>query len=292
MALISALTSTAAKGFAIGPNGATNPVLAAKCDVSSAATGLQIVGRAAGAGADLEATSSGSNENVRLTPKGTGAVVTASPIVITSAAAAAFVAGPNGATNPGLLVDLSTGSAATGLKITPAAAAAGLALAVISSGTNENLTVDAKGSGTITINGTATGAISLARNTSVTGTLAVSNSILTAHATAGLGYATGAGGAVTQATSRATGVTVNKASGAITLVSAAGSATPFSFTVTNSAVAATDTVIVSQKSGTDKYVVAVTAVGAGSFQITAYTTGGTTTEQPVFNFAVLKAVAA
>ena len=31
---------------------------------------------------------------------------------------------------------------------------------------------------------------------------------------------------------------------------------------------------------------------AGSFQITAYTTGGTTTEQPVINFAVIKAVTA
>lgn len=34
------------------------------------------------------------------------------------------------------------------------------------------------------------------------------------------------------------------------------------------------------------------AVGAGSFRITFWTTGGTTTEQPVFNFAVIKAVAA
>jgi hypothetical protein len=37
----------------------------------------------------------------------------------------------------------------------------------------------------------------------------------------------------------------------------------------------------------------VTKVTAGtSFDITYATTGGTTTEQPVFNFAVLKAVAA
>ena len=36
-----------------------------------------------------------------------------------------------------------------------------------------------------------------------------------------LGYTTGSGGAVTQATSRTTGVTLNKTNGAITLVSAA-----------------------------------------------------------------------
>jgi hypothetical protein len=108
----------------------------------------------------------------------------------------------------------------------------------------------------------------------------------------GLGYTTGSGGAVTQATSRTTGVTLNKTNGAITLVSAAGSATPATFTVTNSTVAATDVIHVCQKSGTDKYIVLVTNVAAGSFQITFYTTGGTTTEQPVFNFAVMKAVAA
>ena len=108
----------------------------------------------------------------------------------------------------------------------------------------------------------------------------------------GLGYTTGSGGAVTQATSRTTGVTLNKTNGAITLVSAAGSATTQSFTVTNSTVAATDTIIVNQKSGTDLYEIHITAVAAGSFRISFKTTGGTTTEQPVFSYAVIKAVAA
>lgn len=105
---------------------------------------------------------------------------------------------------------------------------------------------------------------------------------------AGLGYGTGAGGTVTQATSRTTGVTLNKPTGAITLVSAAGSTSWQSFTVTNSLVAATDLVKVSQKSGTDKYMTHVTNVASGSFQITFATTGGTTTEQPVFSFALIK----
>lgn len=120
---------------------------------------------------------------------------------------------------------------------------------------------------------------------------ASSGKISSSSPTAGIGYATGAGGAVTQATNRTTGVTLNNVCGAITLISAAGSATPASFTVTNSAVAALDTVIVSQKSGTDLYEIFVTTVAAGSFKITSFTTGGTTTEQPVFNFAVIKAVA-
>lgn len=107
----------------------------------------------------------------------------------------------------------------------------------------------------------------------------------------GFGYTTGNGAAVTQITSRTTGVTNNSPTGSITLVSAAGSTSWQTFTVTNSSVVATDTIIVNQKSGTDKYMLHVTAVGTGSFAITFATTGGTTTEQPVFNFAVIKAVA-
>jgi hypothetical protein len=126
-----------------------------------------------------------------------------------------------------------------------------------------------------------------------TGTsLAVTGLLKSSSPTAGVGYATGAGGAVTQVTSRTTGVTLDTITGAITLFSAAGSATPASFTVTNAAVAATDVVIVNQKSGTDLYEIFVTAVAAGSFRITFFTTGGTTTEQPVFSFAVIKGVLA
>jgi hypothetical protein len=108
----------------------------------------------------------------------------------------------------------------------------------------------------------------------------------------GLGYGTGSGGAVTQTVSRTTGVTLNKTNGSITLVSAAGTTAWQSFTVTNSLVAVSDVVRVCQRSGTDLYQIHVTAVAAGSFRVTFATTGGTTTETPVFSFAVLKAVTA
>jgi len=124
-----------------------------------------------------------------------------------------------------------------------------------------------------------------------TGTSLAVTGAVTSSGTAGVGYAAGAGGAVTQATSRTTGVTLNKTSGAITLFSAAGTTVATTFTVTNSTVAATDVITLNQKSGTDLYDLMVTAVGAGSFNITFRTTGGTTTEQPVFNFAVIKGVA-
>lgn len=121
-------------------------------------------------------------------------------------------------------------------------------------------------------------------------TIGTTGTVLAAAPTGGLGYGTGAGGTVTQLTSRTTGVTINKVAGAITLFTAAGSATAASFTVTNSAIAATDTVTLSVKSSTNKYLAFVTAVAAGSFEITFYTTGGTASDAPVINFAVLKAV--
>jgi len=125
-----------------------------------------------------------------------------------------------------------------------------------------------------------------------TGTSLTATGTIVSTGVAGIGYATGAGGTVTQATSRTTGVTLNKTTGAITLFSAAGTTAATTFTVTNSTVAATDVIILNQKSGTDLYDLMVTAVAAGSFNLTFRTTGGTTTETPVFNFAVIKGVAA
>lgn len=101
---------------------------------------------------------------------------------ITSASATALAVGLNGATNPALLVDASTASSATGIKIKSAAAAGGVAVSVITSGTNENLTIDAAGSGTITVGGTSTGAITLTRATTMSaaltyGGVALSNAV-------------------------------------------------------------------------------------------------------------------
>ena len=85
-------------------------------------------------------------------------------VTITSTNANALAVGANGTTNPVLKVNASTSSVATGISITGAAAAGGIAVAAISSGTNENLTIDAKGSGTITLGATSTGAVQFSRN--------------------------------------------------------------------------------------------------------------------------------
>jgi hypothetical protein len=129
--------------------------------------------------------------------------------------------------------------------------------------------------------------------TSLTATGAITaGGAITSTGTGGIGYATGAGGAVTQGSSRTTGVTIDKRCGAITMFTAAGSATAASFTVTNSTVGANDVIILNQASGTNLYNLLVTAVSAGSFIITFFTTGGTTSDTPVINFAVIDGVAA
>lgn len=80
---------------------------------------------------------------------------------VTSSSANALAVGPNGTTHPVFNVDASASSAATGIDIIGAAAASGVAITAISSGTDEDLTIDAKGAGTLTLNGTATGAVVL-----------------------------------------------------------------------------------------------------------------------------------
>lgn len=118
--------------------------------------------------------------------------------------------------------------------------------------------------------------------------------VLALRPTAGLGYGTGAGGTVTQSTNKTTGVTLNTVTGAITLNNASLSGiTAATFTLTNSAIAATDVVIVNIKSGATvgSYQVSVDSVSAGSCQITLYNyTVGALGEAVVINFAVIKGV--
>ena len=117
---------------------------------------------------------------------------------------------------------------------------------------------------------------------------------LRAHdATSGIGYGTGAGGVVTQATSKATGVTLNASSGQITMAnSALNTATAVGFVLTNSAIETTDTVVVNIDSGattSTAYMVGVTAVGAGSCTISVLNLAGPIlSDTLVLNFAVIK----
>lgn len=111
--------------------------------------------------------------------------------------------------------------------------------------------------------------------------------------TSAFGYTTGAGGAVTQATSKTTGVTINKLSGKITTSNTAMAAgAEAKFTVTNSQVSANDVPIVAICSGgtSGSYSVGVTAVASGSFDITMTNLStGSLSQALVINFAIIKA---
>lgn len=130
----------------------------------------------------------------------------------------------------------------------------------------------------------------------VTGAVLATTSIKSNGATAGIGYATGAGGAITQLTSKATGVTLNKICGQITMNAAAlAAATAASFVLTDSAITATDIVHVTIASGATAgaYHVMTDVTGAGSCTISLRNlTAGSLSEAVVLNFAVLKSVVA
>lgn len=109
------------------------------------------------------------------------------------------------------------------------------------------------------------------------------------------GYITGEGGTVTQATSKATGVTLNKKCGRITMDSASlAAATTVSFTLTNSTIAATDLLVLNHVSGgtAGSYLLnAQAAAGSASINVRNITAGALG-EAIVIGFAVVKAVTA
>lgn len=108
-----------------------------------------------------------------------------------------------------------------------------------------------------------------------------------------LGYGTGSGGTVTQATSKATGVTLNKSNGQIIVNGAAlAAATIVSFTLTNSLIAATDTIIINHQSvGTLGAYTINAAPAAGSATISIRNnTAGSLSEAISLNFSIIKAV--
>lgn len=131
---------------------------------------------------------------------------------------------------------------------------------------------------------------------SAAGNISSAGSIKSTSATGGVGYATGAGGAVTQATSASTGVTLNKVTGQITtvaLTTAAGAEERF--TVTNSSVAATDVVVLGTTyDGNGTPLLSVQKIAAGAFDIVISNAHASAefNAAMVINFSVIKGVAA
>ena len=114
----------------------------------------------------------------------------------------------------------------------------------------------------------------------------------TVYATTELGYTSAAQGAVTQATSKSTAVTLNKSAGQITMNNASlATATNATFTLNNSTISANDAVILTISGGQTtpgSYNVFANSLAAGSVSITLRNiSGGSLSEAIVINFAII-----
>jgi len=105
-----------------------------------------------------------------------------------------------------------------------------------------------------------------------------------------LGYSTDAQGAVTQLTSKSTGVTLDKSCGQITMNNAAlAGTTNVTFTLTNSLIGVKDVLVLNVYGGTaGSYNVWVSGLATGSATITVRNiTGGSLSEAIVINYAII-----
>jgi predicted ThiF/HesA family dinucleotide-utilizing enzyme len=110
-----------------------------------------------------------------------------------------------------------------------------------------------------------------------------------------IGYTAAAQGTVTQATSKSTAVTLNKAAGVITMNNASlATATNATFTLNNSFISANDTIILTIAGGQTtpgSYNVFANALAAGTVSITLRNiSGGSLSEAIVINFAIIHCV--
>lgn len=131
-------------------------------------------------------------------------------------------------------------------------------------------------------------------NSQSTGIAYADPEFTTCYATQELGYSTAAQGTVTQATSKSTGVTLNKSSGQITMDAASlATVTNVTFTLTNSLLSVKDVVIVNVASANataGAYNCWISSMLAGSATITLRNiTAGTLSEAVVINFAIIHA---
>lgn len=105
----------------------------------------------------------------------------------------------------------------------------------------------------------------------------------------GLGYGTGAGGTVTQLTSKSTAVTLNKPTGQITMNNEAlASNSSVAFTVNNSSCSAYDIPITSVSNNYNYSAICIGS-GSGVFVVRVTNlTGGSLSESLIVNFAIIK----
>jgi hypothetical protein len=108
-----------------------------------------------------------------------------------------------------------------------------------------------------------------ADNPAITGNIVSAGGFYTTSPTAGIGYLSGAGGTVTQATSKATAVTLNKICGTITMNAASLAAdTTVTFNLNNSALSVNDNMILTViGAASASYNVGLNSIAAGTCAI-------------------------
>ena len=128
-------------------------------------------------------------------------------------------------------------------------------------------------------------------NSIATGVAYADPEFITCYATQEIGYSTAAQGTVTQATSKSTGVTLNKSNGQITMNNASLAAgTTVLFTLTNSLLSIKDVLIVNVGSGgtSGAYWPYVANIAAGTAVIGLYNnTSNALGEAVVINYAII-----
>lgn len=129
-------------------------------------------------------------------------------------------------------------------------------------------------------------------NSQATGVAYLDPEFSTCYATQEIGYATAAQGAVTQGSSKSTGVTLNKSAGQITMNGASlNTLTNVTFTLTNNLITAKDVIIINVASANataGAYNAWISSMLAGSCTITLRNiTAGTLSEAVVINYAII-----
>jgi hypothetical protein len=132
-------------------------------------------------------------------------------------------------------------------------------------------------------------------NTQAVGVAYSDPEFTTCYASQEIGYSAAAQGAVTQATSKSTAVTLNKSAGRITMNGAELAAnTAVSFTMNNSLISANDTIIVNVSGGATAgaYTTYISSMTSGSAVVTLRNlTGGALSEAVILNFATIHCLA-
>lgn len=129
-------------------------------------------------------------------------------------------------------------------------------------------------------------------NTQATGVAYLDPEFSTCYATQEIGYAAAAQGAVTQATSKSTAVTLNTSAGQITMNNASlASVTNVAFTLNNSLISTKDVLIVNVAGGAataGTYNVFTSTLTAGSATIVLRNiSAGSLSEAVVINYAII-----